>query len=37
MLHDIKDMPIFQIIIDQLSIEKYGGIYMYFAPPIDYD
>ncbi len=25
------------IIIDQKSIEKYGGNKMYFAPPIDYD
>ena len=32
-----KDMPKFQIIIDQKSIEKYGGNKMYFAPPIDYD
>ena len=25
MLHDSKDMPKFQIITDQKSIEKYGG------------
>ena len=37
MLHDNKDMPKFQIITDQKSIEKYGGSKMYFAPPIDYD
>ena len=37
MLHDNKDMPKFQIIKDQKSIEKYGGSKMYFAPPIDYD
>ena len=37
MLHDSKDMPKLQIIIDQKSIEKYGGNKMYFAPPIDYD
>ena len=37
MLHDSKDMPKFQIITDQKSIEKYGGNKMYFAPPIDYD
>lgn len=37
MLHDSKDMPKFQIITDQKSIEKYGGNRMYFAPPIDYD
>ena len=37
MLHDSKDMPKFQIITDQKSIEKYGGSRMYFAPPIEYD
>ena len=37
MLHDNKDMPKFQIITDEKSIEKYGGSRMYFAPPIDYD
>lgn len=37
MLHDSKDMPKFQIITDEASIEKYGGDRMYFAPPIDYD
>lgn len=37
MLHDNKDMPKFQTITDQKSIEKYGGSKMYFAPPIDYD
>ena len=37
MLHDHKDMPKYQIITDQKSIEKYGGSNMYFAPPIDYD
>jgi succinate dehydrogenase flavin-adding protein (antitoxin of CptAB toxin-antitoxin module) len=31
MLHDNKDMPKFQIITDQKSIEKYGGSKMYFA------
>ena len=34
MLHDNKDMPKFQIITDEKSIEKYGGNRMYFAPPI---
>lgn len=34
MLHDNKDMPKFQTITDEKSIEKYGGIRMYFAPPI---
>ncbi len=37
MLHDSKDMPKFKIITDDVSIEKYGGNRMYFAPPIDYD
>ena len=37
MLHDSKDMPKFQTIADEKSIEKYGGDRMYFAPPIDYD
>lgn len=37
MLHDNKDMPKFQTISDQKSIEKYGGNRMYFAPPADYD
>lgn len=37
MLHDGKDMPKFQTITDERSIEKYGGSRMYFAPPIDYD
>ena len=37
MLHDSKDMPKYQTITDQKSIEKYGGDRMYFAPPIDYD
>lgn len=37
MLHDSKDMPKFQTITDEKSIEKYGGDKMYFAPPIDYD
>lgn len=36
-LHDNKDMPKFQIITDEKSIEKYGGSRMYFALPIDYD
>lgn len=37
MLHDSKDMPKFQTITDEKSIEKYGGDKMYFAPPIEYD
>lgn len=37
MLRDSKDMPKFQTITDQKSIEKYGGNRMYFAPPMAYD
>ncbi len=37
MLADSKDMPKFQTITDEKSIEKYGGGRMYFAPPMDYD
>lgn len=37
MLHDSKDMPKYQTVTDQKSIEKYGGSRMYFAPPMDYD
>lgn len=37
MLQDSKDMPKYQTITDQKSIEKYGGSRMYFAPPMDYD
>lgn len=37
MLLDSKDMPKYQIITDENSIQKYGGNRMYFAPPIDYD
>lgn len=37
MLHNSKDMPKFQTVTDQKTIDKYGGSRMYFAPPIDYD
>lgn len=37
MLHNSKDMPKFQTVTDQNTIERYGGDKMYFAPPIDYD
>ena len=37
MMNDNKDMPKFQTITDEKSIDKYGGDKMYFAPPIDYD
>ena len=34
MLHDNKDMPKFQIITDEKSIEKYGGNRMYLHHPL---
>ncbi|MGN0734857.1 MAG: hypothetical protein ACI4LP_03465 [Anaerovoracaceae bacterium] len=34
MLRDSKDMPKFQTVTDQKSIEKYGGDRRYFAPPL---
>jgi alkylated DNA nucleotide flippase Atl1 len=37
MLHDSKDMPKFQTLTDEKSIQKYGVDRMYFAPPIAYD
>lgn len=37
MLHDSRDMPKFQTVTDQKTIDRYGGDRMYFAPPIDYD
>lgn len=37
MLHDNRDMPKFQTVTDQKTIDRYGGDKMYFAPPIDYD
>ncbi|WP_394272263.1 MGMT family protein [Butyricicoccus sp.] len=37
MLHDSKDMPKVQIVVDEATIKKYGGARMYFAPPIAYD
>lgn len=37
MLYDSKDMPKFETITDEKSIQKYGGSRMYFAPPIEYD
>lgn len=37
MLNDSKDMPKFQTVTDQKTIQRYGGTKMYFAPPIDYD
>lgn len=37
MLHKDTDMPKIQIISDEVSIKKYGGERMYFAPPITYD
>ena len=37
MLNDSKDMPKIQILTDTISIAKYGGDRMYFAPPSAYD
>lgn len=37
MLRDSRDMPKFQTVTDQKTIERYGGSRMYFAPPADYD
>lgn len=37
MLQNSKDMPKIQRITDPVSIQKYGGDRMYFAPPIAYD
>lgn len=37
MLKDSKDMPKYVKIMDEASINKYGGDNMYFAPPIAYD
>ncbi len=37
MLKDNKDMPKFMKITDELSIKRYDGDNMYFAPPIFYD
>jgi len=37
MLNNNKDMPKTQRLTDEMSIKKYGGDRMYFAPPIDYD
>lgn len=37
MLHDSKDMPKMVIVTDPATIKKYGGEWMYFAPPMDYD
>ena len=37
MLRNNKDMPKIQILTDEISIKKYGGTKMYFAPPSTYD
>ena len=37
MLHKDAGMPKMQIITDEVSIQKYGGNRMYFAPPLAYD
>ncbi len=37
MMHNSKDMPKFEIVTDEKTIERYGGNKMYFAPPEHYD
>lgn len=37
MLNNNKDMPKINIITDEKTIKKYGGIKMFLAPPIYYD
>lgn len=37
MLHKNNGMPKIQLVTDPVTIRKYGGERMYFAPPIDYD
>lgn len=37
MLLKDNDMPKVQIVTDQVTIKKYGGEKMFFAPPRDYD
>ena len=37
MLHKDAGMPKVQIIMNEATIQKYGGERMYFAPPIAYD
>ena len=37
MLRKATDMPKVQILTDKVSIKKYGGEKMYFAPPVTYD
>lgn len=37
MMKNNKDMPKIQIVKDEKIIKKYGGIKMFFAPPLYYD
>lgn len=37
MLHKDTGMPRIQLVTDAVTIKKYGGNKMYFAPPIAYD
>ena len=37
MLYKETDMPKIQIVRDEVTIKKYGGERMFFAPPIAYD
>lgn len=34
MMRNNKDMPKIQVVEDEKTIKKYGGIKMFFAPPI---
>ncbi len=37
MLYEDKGMPKIQIVTDEVTIKRYGGERMYFAPPVTYD
>ena len=37
MLYEDKAMPKIQIVTDEVTIKRYGGERMYFAPPVTYD
>ena len=37
MLHRANGMPKVQLVTDEVTVKKYGGTRMYFAPPLAYD
>lgn len=37
MMKNNKDMPKIQVVTDEKTIKKYGGVKMFLAPPIYYD